>query len=159
MVARHPLVQTLILERVPGLADRVDADLFHEHVWRHQREPGHRMARRVDQRDRGAVAVTHEDRRLFDSCGAEHLGQHVQRLLVHEGGRARPRRRVGLAVPEAGEGQNARARELVQGLGQPAPEAYRTEALVQHHERRRAALQELRLEPPVRDIQKHPAQR
>jgi hypothetical protein len=30
---------------------------------------------------------------------------------------------------------------------------------VQHHERRRVALQQLRLESPVRNVQKHQAQR
>ena len=51
-------------------------------------------AARIDRRDRGAVAVAEQDA-AFEPDGIEHVGQHVARLLVHEGGPPRHHRGAG----------------------------------------------------------------
>ena len=76
---------------------------------------------------------------LVDLEGAEHGGQHLERLLVHEARRARARRRVGVAVAEAGERDDARAGRVGQRRREVAPQPDRSEPFVQQDERRSIA--------------------
>ena len=138
VVAGHARAQPVRLVGALGLADLGEAHLLDEHVRRDRDDRAAPVDGGVDQRDRRAVAVADEDG-LVDLDGAEHGGQHLQRLLVHEARRARARRRVGVAVAEAGERDDARAGRIGQRGREVAPQPDRSEPLVQQHERRSVA--------------------
>ena len=103
------------------------------------------VMRGVDERDRGAVAVADEQRRL-DAPLREQRGQHVERLLPEEAGRARPRRRA-----PSGRARGARTaitRRPVASASarrEAAPQPDRAEPFVQQHDRPAGA-------GPLRDL-------
>ena len=100
VVTRQSLAQVGRLEALAGLANRGERHVLDDDVRSEQDEPADRVRPGVDQRDRGAVAVPDEDR-LLGVEPAEDLRENVERLLVEERRRARLRRRIRPAVPEA----------------------------------------------------------
>ena len=134
VVAGHPLAQAALGVALASDPDLRDRDLLDEHVRREQRDAGHRVLPGVDERDRGAVAVADQDRLGRVELG-EHLGQHLERLLVEERRRPGAGRGLRAPVPEARERDHAPTGRLVQPRGEVAPEADRAEPFVQQDER------------------------
>jgi hypothetical protein len=71
----------------------------------------------MDQRNRGAVAVTEEDE-LVQSQRFAKLGQHLDRFNVHEVHSTRTAERVRGAIPVARVGEHSATR----GVGEPLRE-------------------------------------
>jgi hypothetical protein len=97
-------------------------------------QAAHRVAGGVHERDRGAVAVT-DEQRLGRVERSQQRREHVVGLLVEEGRRTRGAGRVGAAVAEAREGDDAPPGRRVQRRRELAPQPHRSESLVQEHER------------------------
>src|SRR5215204_4809540 len=155
VVTGHPLAQLPAVEGLTRLADGRDRDVLDHHVRGEQRDARHRVLAGMDERDRTAVTVTDED----GPRGVEpreHLGQDLEGLLVEERRGPGARRRLGAPVAVAGEGEHPPARRRLQGLRELAPQADRSEPLVQEHERALApvARQFDRLQPAPGDGQR-----
>src|SRR5664279_1651528 len=85
VVAGQAGAQVALLEGVTRLVDAGDRDVLDEEVRRDGDDAGYRVARRVQQRDRAAVAVPEEPRR-GDADRGEEGRQDLVGLAVHEVG-------------------------------------------------------------------------
>ena len=124
----------------PGGARRGNAlerHLLHPHVRRHRRKAGALVTRRMQQRDRAAVAVAHQHRPL-DAQRRAQRRQHRERFVVQVVGAARRGQRIGLTVAAARVDQPGRAQPLAQRPRKVAPGRHRAEAFVQEHQGRAA---------------------
>ena len=145
VVARHLLAQVAVDVDLARSPDLIDANLLDEHVRRDRHDRGNRVMGGVDQRDRGAVAVA-DEHRAFYADGCEEVGEHLERLLVHERRGPRRWRPVRLPVPVSRERHRAPAGSRCEPLGKVPPQPDRPEPLVQEHEGRLIAI--------ARDIEK-----
>src|SRR5262250_3237335 len=92
-------------------------------------------AARVDGGDRCPVTVAKQNA-AAQPDGVEYAGQHVARLLVHEGYTPRQHRRAGAAVAGARVGEHAETGRVRKALWKLAPEPDRPKAFMQQHEGR-----------------------
>jgi hypothetical protein len=150
VIAPEAAAQRTLAKRLTGDADAREGDLLDEDVRRlgdYRAHRGHRRRRRrsrrrrgaagMEQRDRRAVAVAHQDR-VVDPGDVEQSRQQG-RFVVEERHRTRQRRRVGAAVAESAVDHGRQAHRLRQPLGKLLPERHRAQAFVQEDERRRAS--------------------
>ena len=118
----HPLAQAAALELVAGRADASHRHVLHEHVRRHQHEALDRVASGgVDERDRGAVAVAHQQR-LLDAQPVE------QRAAPRAPPRGRRPACAGAAAGRSARGQSASRRSRGGRSPPPAPRGSRATA-------------------------------
>src|SRR5690606_32923333 len=138
VIARELLAQPRHFVAACDRRNRIGADRLDEQVRRERDDGGVRIREgaRVDQRDRGAVAVPDEDR-PFDAEGAQQRRQHVHRFVVHEAHRARLGARVRAAVAEARIDDPRQARGGADAIGEVAEQRHAAEPLVQEDECRR----------------------
>ncbi len=156
VMAREPLAQVGPAIRDPRALDRVEAEALDVEMRRDDDQPRDavRIRGRMDERDRPAVAVTEQPRRVdvdVDAERGEQRRQDVARLSMHEVGApadvGRPRRRRPVAGSREDEAAIAAGR--AQARREIAPHRHRAEAFVQEHEQRRRGRA---VEAPVLDV-------
>src|SRR5881396_2333341 len=98
MIAAELLRKVGVFEGGLRLRDALHADVFDEDMGRHEHQPLDGVVLcRVDERDRSAVGMAHENR-FADAEVLEQLGQDLERLDMHVVDCARPAQHFGLAV-------------------------------------------------------------
>ncbi len=151
--AGQRLPELAVLPCLARDADALDRHVLDEDMRRHDRDRARSVARGVEQRDRPAVAVADEQRRV-DAEFREQGRQHDPRLAMEIVGAAplRERRRAAVAaarIDEAGRGE-----PVAHGARKIAPARDRAQPFVQEDERRGAAFRRDAedLEPLVGDL-------
>src|SRR5580704_13080587 len=120
-MACDPLAQTSGFVGLAGVADLGQADVLDEHMGRDRHDRMNGMIGGINQRDRGAVAMSDEDG-VVELQRLENLWQDVPRLLVHEGWGPSLWWRIGLPVAEARERHRSPARGRRQPVGKSPPQ-------------------------------------
>ena len=138
MIAAELLRQVRALEGRLRLGDAPHADVLDENMGRHDHQPLDAVAhRRVDERDRSAVGMAHENRTL-DAEPLEQLRQDFEGFDVHVVDRARPAKNFGLTVAVARVDHRGAAGCRGRLLREIAPHRDRAQAFVEKHERGRS---------------------
>src|SRR6266852_5288947 len=137
-------------EGLPSSLDALKPDLFSKDVWRFQDQApkaGAVPASRVDDRDRGAVALP-DQQGLLDSDRPEHLRQELS-LIVHVPQRPRQLDRIRAAIPQSAVRERAEARLSRNLAREIAPMFHAAQSLVKENEGRLLR----RRRPPPRALQ------
>ena len=137
MIAAELLREVRALESGLRLGDALNADILDEHVRRHDHQPPDAaFHRRVDERDRSAVGMAHENR-VLDAEPLEQLRQDFERFDVHVVDRARRAQHFGLTVAVARVDHRGAAGCRNRLLREIAPHRDRAQPFVEKHERGR----------------------
>ena len=126
---------------VLGAGDLGKAHVLGEEMRRDQHQTADAMildGAGIDRGNRGAVAVP-EQQTAAEIDGGEHAREHIARLLVHEGDRARQLRRRRAAIARARIGEHAGAGRRGKPAGKAPPHVHAAQALMQQHEGRRGS--------------------
>jgi len=140
MIAAELLREVRLLEGGLRLRDALHADVFDEDMRRHSHQPLDAVVRRgVDQRDRPAVGMAHENR-IVDAEALEQLRQDFERFDMHVVDRARPAQHLGLTVAVARVDHRGAAGCRGRLLREIAPHRDRAKALVEKDQSRRVPI-------------------
>lgn len=136
MVARQTLPQHGVLISEPGCPDPGDGEVFHKQMRRHGDDPGHRPVAfaRVNQRDRGSVAVTEQNGLVYIQL-IQQRRQYLQRLIVHVSYVARPGQPVRAPIPQSGIHENGSASGTRDELGEVPPHGRGAKPFVEQNDR------------------------
>src|ERR1700704_4440169 len=137
VIAAELLREVRVLEGGLRLRDALHADVFDENMRRHNHQPLDAVVHRgVDQRDRSAVGMAHENR-LADAEALEQLRQDLERFDMHVVDRARRAKKFGLTVAVARVEHRGAAGCRGRLLREIAPHRDRAQAFVEKDQSRR----------------------